>query len=82
MESMETPLLVIQEPADANEVLVRRLNGIYSKFDGGLGEFFERLRRERCERKSASVSSETDRLIGVRLNAAIVRNNLSDCADD
>jgi hypothetical protein len=77
VESVETPLLVTQEPVDANELIVRRLNGIYSKYNGGLGEFFERLHRERCER-----NSETDRLIGVRLNAVIARNNLSDCADD
>jgi len=75
-------MLVIQEPVDANEVIVRRLNGIYSRFNGGLGEFFERLQHERCERESASTSSETDRLIGVRLNAVIGRNNQSDCADD
>lgn len=79
---METPMLVIQQPTDANEVIVRRLHGIYSKFDGGLGEFFERLQHERSERKAASASSETDRLIGVRLNAVVARNNQSECADD
>jgi len=75
-------MLVTQEPADANEVIVRRLNCIYSKFDGGLGEFFERLERERNERKSESALSETDRLIGVRLSAVVARSDESECADD
>jgi hypothetical protein len=79
---METPMLITQEPTDANEMIVRRLNRIYSKFDGGLGEFFERLQHERCERKSESALSETDKLIGVRLNAVVARNNESECADD
>ena len=78
---METPLLVTQEPTDANEVIVRQLNRIYTRFDGGLGEFFERLQHERCERKSESALSETDRLIGVRLNAVVARDE-SECADD
>ena len=79
---METPMLVIQDPADANESIARRINIIYSKFDGGLGEFFERLQRERSERESASASCETNRLIGVRLKAVVARGNQSECGND
>ena len=76
---METPMLVIQDQTDANELIARRINVIYSKFDGGLGEFFDRLKREQGEYDSAS--SETDKLLGSRLRAVAKRGNQSACGD-
>jgi hypothetical protein len=75
---METPMLVIQDQSDANELIARRINVIYSRFDGGLGEFFDRLQQQQRECES---DCETDKMLGSRLKAVAMRSTQSDCGD-
>lgn len=55
-------MLVIQSREDANDVLAKRINVIYSKFNGGLGEFFERLYREQRQNEARSTNVELDKV--------------------
>lgn len=74
-------MLVIQNREDANDVLARRISLIYSRFDGGLGEFFERLHCDRRKHETASAHCEFDRA-SLRLKESAIRKDQPDCADD
>lgn len=79
---METPLLVIQNREDANDVLARRINLIYSRFGGGLGEFFEHLRREQRKQEAAFLPRESTKITINPTEVVAARTDLSECADD
>jgi hypothetical protein len=79
---METPMLVIQNREDANDVLARRINLIYSRFGGGLGEFFERLHRDQRKQEAAFLPCESNK-IGMRPTEVVAaRTDQSECGDD
>ena len=79
---METPMLVIQTQEDANDVLGRRINLIYSRFGGGLGEFFERLHCDQRKQESVFLPCKSNK-IGVRPREVVaVRTGQSECGDD
>lgn len=77
---MDTELLPRQDSVDADELLNTRIRLISKHLRGGLGEFFERLQREREERES--VQPDPDRFHGLRLTELGRRNEASDRGDD
>ncbi|HZF01751.1 MAG TPA: hypothetical protein VE344_07635 [Methylomirabilota bacterium] len=77
---METPPLTVRDQSDADETIARRLKLIYNGVEGGLGGFFERLRREKNE--FGSDVYETDKLIGRKFKAVAKCGETSDCGND
>ena len=75
-------MLVIQTREDANDVLARRINRIYSRFGGGLGEFFERLHLDQQKQEAEFSTCEFNRA-GMKVREAVAAcTGQAECADD
>jgi hypothetical protein len=79
---METELLPVQDPADADEQLTRRIRVIYKHIDGGLTGFFERMLRDRQEQEREAAAREPEKLLVGRLVQAAKSNSLVCGAND
>jgi len=64
---METPELPTQEQSDVNKQIADRIDLINTVFKGGLGEFFEKLRKDRHDGE-----------FGLILDEGLVRRRLSE----
>jgi hypothetical protein len=65
---METPDLITQDQGDLNTEIGERIRLINEVFKGGLGEFFDNLRRENQDYEPPT--SEIERLIESNLSEA------------